>query len=1305
MGLNVKKLKTLKYSFALIFFFSLAISSKIFAVKFYSVNSLFGISMREVNSVCEDDNGFVWASSKAGILRLTKYNYRAYQLPYEIPNVFKVRLVYKNSKLLVYTNNGQIFLYNSIFDRFELLTDVSRFFEKNGLLVFEILIDDSGTWWISSSGGIYKYQSGKLSLVFQFSSTRYATGWIDNLQIVIAKQDGIWLFDLKNTKAKLIFKNSPSIAFDFYSIYLDKRQKQIWLTTRTLGLFIYDFASGTCSPLLESVLPKQPILAIAENSDSTCLIGYDGQGIWELNRRNKKVINVYKENLDDSYSLRGNGVYDLFCDKNKRIWVCTYSGGLSFFDQASTQVNQIVHLVNNSNSLINNDINGVIEDKWGKLWFATNNGISWWDPVSKKWNAFYNDERTKAQVFMTLCEDNNGQIWASTYSSGVYVLDGKTGRELKHYSKNDIGSPLESDFVISIFKDRDGDIWMGGLEAPVICYRVKENKFRTYSREYIGCITELSENQILLGCSNGLSLLNKQTGSSKRLLTDLMIRDLQVINENIWICTGGGGLLRYNLKTGLTEKFTTQQGLPSNFVNSIIYSDNYLWLGTEGGLCRFSLKDKNVFTYSSIYSLSHTSFNSASRFKLKNGQLAYGTNNGAIIFSSDLTNETHTKGKIFLQDLIISGRSIRNIPSFKLNTPIDSLKEVSLKSFQNTINLELISIGQSSGSKFSWKLDGFDQQWSPPSENTVITYTNLPSGHFTLKIKLYDNSLTKVMDKHIIKINLIPPFWKTIWFLILLLVIISGIVILYFLYYINRLKQKHTEEKVRFFTNTAHDIRTSLTLIKAPVEELSRETNLSESGKQYLHLAIEQARRLSSVVTQLMDFQKVDVGKEQLMLSMKDIVKLVSNRKVMLASYSKSKNIELVFVSDRDSYMTAIDEAKMEKIIDNLISNAIKYSPDNCQIQIELKCEDKRWALQVKDNGIGITKKAQRQLFKEFYRGDNAINSKVVGSGIGLLLVKNYVTMHGGNISCSSEENIGSIFEVVIPYKSVSIESAATNVHSDFPSASIPIEDVTRQIEMEAEIQTSKEMKVLIVEDNDDLLSFMKSTLSHDFKVFTAVDGEKAWEFISKQIPDLVVSDIMMPNMDGFELCRLMKSTYETSHIPIVLLTALSEKTDQLHGLGLGADDYLTKPFDMNLLIHRIKSIIRNREVVREKALKLINGDRTENILTNELNDKFIKKMLVVARANISNSQFDKDQFASKMNVSSSLLYKKVKSLTDQSPTDFIKTIRLNHSVELLQTRKYTVTEVSELCGFTGAGYFSTVFRKHFGKSPSEILE
>jgi DNA-binding response OmpR family regulator len=386
----------------------------------------------------------------------------------------------------------------------------------------------------------------------------------------------------------------------------------------------------------------------------------------------------------------------------------------------------------------------------------------------------------------------------------------------------------------------------------------------------------------------------------------------------------------------------------------------------------------------------------------------------------------------------------------------------------------------------------------------------------------------------------------------------------------------------------------------------------------------------------------------------------------------------------------------IEKVIDNLISNAIKYSKPNTEVNLNFEAKGSNWIFEVVDQGIGINRKAHRQLFKEFYRAENAINVKIVGSGIGLLLVKNYVNMHGGRITFSSKENVGSSFKVIIPYRKVEVQAL---LKADIPEKSI----TDNQILHNCETNTSKDsLSILIVEDNDDLRNFIKMPLSREFNVVLANDGCQAWDIVQNDMPDMVVSDVMMPNMDGFELCRLMKSTYKTSHIPIILLTALSGRAEQLQGLGLGADDYLTKPFDMGLLSQRIKTIIRNREQVREKAMKIVDKNNTEPIFQNKLNDQFVKQALDVVVNNLSNSKFGKEEFASEMNVSSSLLYKKIKSFTDQSPTDFIKCIRLNKSVELLKTKEYSVTEVSEMCGFSSVGYFSTVFKKHFGNSPTE---
>jgi YesN/AraC family two-component response regulator len=310
--------------------------------------------------------------------------------------------------------------------------------------------------------------------------------------------------------------------------------------------------------------------------------------------------------------------------------------------------------------------------------------------------------------------------------------------------------------------------------------------------------------------------------------------------------------------------------------------------------------------------------------------------------------------------------------------------------------------------------------------------------------------------------------------------------------------------------------------------------------------------------------------------------------------------------------------------------------------------------------------------------------------------------MHEGTIRCDSQENVGSVFEIVIPYKEVTEREQATAVLS-FTDKETCFSNNPVLPSQDTDDNSFKVMKLLIVEDNDDLRNFMYSALYRHFMVLLAEDGEKAWEIVSRQMPDLVVSDVMMPKMDGFELCRTMKSTFETSHIPVILLTALTGNSEQLFGLGLGADDYLTKPFNMGLLRQKIKTILHNREIVREKAYKLLKSDRTLPVLQNEHNDKFVKKMMEVVQSNISNPAFDKDLFAQSMNVSPSLLYKKMKALTGLSPTNLTRVVRLNYSMELLQTGRYSVTEVSELCGFTSLGYFSTVFRKHFGKSPTEI--
>jgi len=1280
--------------------FFLSSFSSVFStnITFHNVNTLYGTSIREVASVCKDRNGFIWASSRTGVLRLTGDDYRVYSLPYDNKDVINVKLIYSNSDLLAYTNNGQLFKYNTILDKFDLLVSMPKSLNNKYLSVGNVLEDNSGGYWIATSFGLYLYKDEHFSLINKVVDIDYLA-WKDSDHLLVARSEGIWLLDIRKYKGFWISKYNNMSGLSVSRLLYDIRQERLWIGTPANGVYCCDMKTRNMHRVLGSDLPTQPILSLETNSDSTILIGIDGQGIWEINKQGTRILNVYKEDDNDMSSLRGNGVYDIFNDHNGRVWVCTYSGGISYFDKVSPQVNHLTHIANNSNSLVNDNVNKVIQTKSGNIWFATNNGLSCKESGTGKWKTFYHNLHNQARVFVSLCEDDKGRIWAGAYSAGLYVLDGRTGKELAHYTKEKTGAVFNN-FIMDIFKDRHGNLWMGGVGGgSLMCYVVNENKFKFFYPFPVYDIKELSDNQLLLGCTYGLCVFDKNTGWSTNIVDGYLIQDILVLKDNIWLCTAGEGLVRYNFKNHKIDKIGKTEGLTSDYVNSIIYSNGYLWLGTESGLCKIDPNSLKVLTCSSVYPLSHLSFNVNSNWRLSNGELIWGTNNGAIHFSPGSLAEKQSKGDIFFQYLSLSGRPIQN----KLKEPLNSLKNLSLNYNQNTLHLELLSIGNTTGVKFSWMVEELDNDWSQPSENRIIHYSNMPSGKYLLKIRLYNSSLSKIIAERSLILNVIPPFWKAWWFIILLSGIIIGVVYLLLNYYIERIKQQHTEEKVRFFTNTAHDIRTSLTLIKGPIEELKKEQSLSDVGHNYLSLASEQTKRLSNVVTQLMDFQKIDIKKEQLVLRMEDIVAFIEHRCSMFESFAKSQNTELHFNSEYDCYYSAIDESLMDKIVDNLISNAIKYSRHGSHIYLLFSCTPDDWTLSVRDEGIGISKKAQQQLFKEFYRSDNAINSKIVGSGIGLLLAKKYVEMHNGRISCVSEENIGSTFKIVIPFKEVLKDNSYVD-KTETEQPTYPVEVCENRKQREETVQ-SEMMQILIVEDNDDLRKFMRYSLRSDFIILEASNGDDAWDIAKNLLPDMIISDIMMPKMDGFELCQMIKSAYETSHIPILLLTALSGKAEQLKGLGLGADDYLTKPFDMQLLREKIKSIIRNRHIVKDKAIKLIEklGVDDEPILANENNDKFIKKMLEVVQSNMTNVEFSKDDFASAMNVSASLLYKKAKSLTGQSPTDFIKTVRLDYALKLIKSKKYSITEVSELSGFSSIGYFSTVFKKHFGKPPRSI--
>lgn len=1273
--------------------------------KFYSINSLSGVSVRETRTVCEDKDGFIWTASKSGVSRITNGDYRHYNLPVAASDILYIDLAYRDGRLYAYSSNGQIFSYNRVLDKFEMVVNVRKVLNISYLAISMIELANATECWVGTTFGLYRYSNERLKMLTADSVHIFQFKAIDS-KIYYASREQLVCLDTKTGKEQVISTFEPSNPVLVSRFYHDTLNKRLWVGTFSSGLYYVDLSDQSYHKHVNSVLPNQPVLAMTHNIDSTFMVGIDGQGVWHFDSSGNSLFAIYKEDLDKANTIAGDGVYDIFIDSRRRVWVSTYSGGLSYFEQKEEKIQHIIHHTNTKNSLGNNNVNKVLQSRNGDIWFATNNGISRWQRQTNTWYRYLDDVNSKAKVFLALEEDADGNIWGGTYSSGIYVLDRTTGKELKHYSKMEQPGGFSSRFVFEIFRDSKDNIWMGGNQGDLYCYIRKQNKFVTYETQTdVNKIVELPDGSLLLCSPQGLVKFDVKTNLFETLLNAYIINDIAVVGGNYWLGTRGGGLLLFNPSDRSIESFTVENGLPSNYINSMTVAGGAIWVGTENGLGKFDPVKKCLVAYNEDLLLSRLSFNLNSVLALNDGNLIWGTNNGAVLFNPGKMNLPIRDATLFVQDILIAGQSIRENDKFKLTKTVNSIDKLKLKYYQNTLSLEVLPIADAiDGLKLSWQLEGVDSKWSNPTNRFFINYANLPSGTFNLKIRLYDNSLTQLIDEREITITVVPPFWATWWFRLMLVLIIAFVVYYYFRYYTHKLRQRHTEEKIRFFTNMAHDIRTSLTLIKAPVESISGEPKLSDKARYFISVASEQINRMSFVVTQLLDLQKVDIGKGQLFPVMTDLTALLKKRISMFELLAKNKNITIDLKADCGDYLTAVDELKIEKVVDNLVSNALKFSLENSTIYISLECTKEKWVLTVKDAGIGISQRDQKKLFKEFYRGDNAVNSRIVGSGIGLLLVKNYVDMHGGTVSLSSEEGQGSEFIVTVPYKYIEQQAVLSDRIAKEELMNIDNATLPQLPGEDKELPKSKKSNLLVVEDNVELQNFLKVSLKDEFNVSIASNGLEAWLMIQKSAPDIIISDVMMPQMDGFELCRHLKSTFDTSHIPVILLTALTEKTQQLEGLGLGADDYITKPFDMSLLQQRIQTLVRNREVVRNRVLRMFREPNDDKpLLMNEQNDQFLKKAIDVVRANIDNSDFGKDEFAAAMFASSSLLYKKIKALTGQSPIDFIKVIRLDYSMELLRSRKYSVTEVSEMCGFSSVGYFSTVFKKHFQRTPTEI--
>lgn len=1302
------------------FFFIFSIC---YAQKFENIGIEKGLSSHQAYNIVQDYNGFIWVSTKNGIDRYNGETISNYNLSDDNKPITYGRIkLTKDTKgnVWAFTAEGYIYKFIEGKNRFELEINIKEI-SRELVVITHLVIED--VLWISTDKGLYKFDYEKNNLIriplFENQKTDLIFAF-DKDKLLVALSDHLVVFNSTSGVRTTILQKANKAKYSWIrSIFWDKDTNEVWVGTRDGEVYVYNFITSNTIGLKSKIpqLPSVPVNKIVSLQEAI-YIGSDGGGVFKISKKEKALIKNFREDEDDNKSLTGNGVQDLIISNSNNLLVSTFTGGLNILDNRDPQFRTIRHEFNNPNSLRNNVVNSLLEDEDGDMWFATNNGVSCWLKSENKWVHYLGEDKNNANVFLSLFQYDGNSIMAGSYSKGLYVIDKNLG-VIKNIlpGKDNPNNSDPSDYIVEIFRDIDDKIWTGGTFKDLAIYNPKSDKYNYLPIISVKSIKEKDDDHIFIGTQSGLFIVNIHTLSfykenfdgfiDERIFINSLNYDKQ--NNTLWVATSGNGIIKWNLGTKGFNKFSKKNGMPSNHVYAILkHGDESVWASTESGLIKYNIKTNSIESFSIRDGLSDESFYKNSKLRDQKGNFYFGSYSGVTYFNPDDINPKKNDVKLYFENFLIDNRIIStNEDKTPLKTSLNKTEQLNLDYNQNSFSFNFTSIIKLGTSEinYSWMLDNQDADWTIPSLNNNANYTNLSEGDYVFKLRAIGNKNDEILDERKISVHINAAPWNTLWARLIYFILFSLILVSIIRYNINYNKKKLSEAKVKFFINTAHDIRTPLTLASAPLTDLHKSKNLDKRDKYHLNLSMSSLNQLTESIDHLLDFQKSDLGKIRLILSEVDIINCIQNKITYFGPIAIKKNIQVDFICEVDTLVEFVDLSKFDKLIDNLLSNAFKYTNQNGSVTIRLTRNSKNWIIEIIDTGIGISKEAQESLFKMYYRGKNAINSKITGTGIGLLLARDYVQLHKGKIDFESKEGFGTKFIVSFLNGKAHYDAKVTyleaeNINPSKLSDTLP--DILNDKILERAIEPkNKKLKLFIVEDNDRLREYLEYSLGPYFKVKSAENGELAINMILKDMPDIIVSDVGMPKMNGIELTNLLKSKYETSHIPIILLTAFKEKDDILSGLQTGADDYITKPFDNTILLARIENILKNRKLVKSKFINSIDNTIKEGTYANKKDQEFVVKAIEFVESNITNANLTKQFFAREMSVSETLLYKKIKTLTDQSPVEFIRTIRLKNAAKLLREGEYSINEIANLSGFSDSKYFSTCFKKFFGKSPS----
>nr|WP_315203299.1 two-component regulator propeller domain-containing protein [uncultured Flavobacterium sp.] len=1343
-------MKNFVLHFVLLIAFSLTGFSQEYSVKFLDISD--GLSNNSVTTIYQDSDGFMWFGTYDGLNRYDGYNFKVYRNKINDKNSLSFNTIYHiegdyQKNIWVGGANGAC-----VFDKRESVFHPLAFVSKNNTsqilkdVVHQIRsVSKEEVLVASQNFGVLIYENGSYTgkpigleqsnkLLYNYNANVLENDPKNNRCWVYVRNVGICQYNYNSKKLKIVHPLTMEVKCMKFSA-----DAALWLGTDE-GLYSYNTRTNVLS---SNYLPVNCTVSdIRIDKKKEMWVTTDGRGIYKLTGGTKKAI-PYSLAKGKQF-VKSNSIWSLHEDVSGNMWIGTLRGGISMIGNSPKYFKNIRYNVKDSDPA-ENFILSFCEDEKKNLWIGTDGaGLKYWNKKNNTYTIYSTSAVSSHKIssnFITgIIRDDNNEIWVSTWAGGVNRINPATNTITRFSCYNPFTKQIEKN-IWFVYKDSKGDIWASATnEGSLYLFDRAKNSFVLFNKtiDNLQCLIETSDGEFW-GCNyTSLLAIDKKSKKYKKFLIGNPIRCLhEDKDKNLWLGTQEGGLLLFDRKTNKFKRLTTDDGLPSNTILRLLEDkDGNLWMSTYNGICRFDKKSKTFRNFSVNDGLQSNQFSFNAGLKLSTGEFLFGGINGFNSFFPKDIKDFKQKNNLLLTDFYLNNQPIEESKNeFISKWDSGRIKEVDLPYDQTTLSIEFVALDYNNADKinYAYYLDGWDDRWNYVGQSRKANYAKLAAGKYVFKVKTTNFKGGWNKEESLITVIVSPPWYRSWWAYSFYLLAGAGIIYGYIRYNKNKEKLKYqvkiaelerakekevAEKQSSMFTYISHEFRTPLSLIINPLKKAIKTGNTeNNSSVSDLVIAHRNAKRLLSLVDQLLLFRKAENDADELKMSVININNLCYEIHQCFVNQAKDKNIDYTFQIPENNIEIIGDYEKIEISLFNLISNAFKFTPAGGEISLKLSEAETDVIIEVLDSGTGIAEADLETIFEKFKR----VNSKVPvggssGFGIGLFIVRYFVEKHKGSVSCISEIGKGSTFRLTFLKGQDHFEDLQINIVA--PKLSPLVEelmtdDIEEIIEVSAHASSEYELHkvmltdkrtLLIIDDNTDIRNYLIRLFSDTHIIYSADNGEEGLKLTKKYMPDLVISDIAMDVMDGLELCRKIKENSSLSHIPVILLTASKNPETHLQGISDGADDYITKPFDDDLLVARVESLLKSRSNLRSYFLDSITLKENTQKVPAEYQE-ILKKCILIIEANIHKRDFTIKNFAAEMGMSHRTLYTKIKIISGQTLNAFIRSIRIRRAAMLMLTENMNIAQASVEVGFEDPKYFRQQFVKLFGMTPSEYIK